>query len=97
MRLTVVALVCVFAAGEARAQSSKKDLPGYKAPTVSTLLSVIVPGGGQLYAGETTKGATLLGVGYGGFGLLTLASNNGVKALGLGAYLGSAIYGIVGA
>jgi hypothetical protein len=39
---------------------------GFKDPGTATLLSVVVPGGGQLYSGDMRKGLTLLGVGLGG-------------------------------
>lgn len=35
---------------------------GYKDPTMARLFSAVVPGGGQFYTGETTKGATILGL-----------------------------------
>jgi hypothetical protein len=65
--LMAAAMLCVMAAGHAAAQDTRH--PGYKDPGTSTLLSVLVPGGGQLYSGETGKGAALLGVGLGGLTL----------------------------
>jgi hypothetical protein len=37
-------------------------LLGYKDPELATVLGLMVPGGGQIYAGRTTKGAVLLSV-----------------------------------
>jgi hypothetical protein len=57
---------------------------GYKDPGTSTLLSVVVPGGGQLYSGETGKGLALLGVGLGGLtvGVAMTSSSVGVSCEG---------------
>jgi TM2 domain-containing membrane protein YozV len=44
-----------------------------KSPGTATLLSAAVPGGGQLYAGETVKGAVLLGVAAVGAGVAVSA------------------------
>ena len=51
---------------------------GYKDPGTSTLLSVLVPGGGQLYSGETGRGLTILGVGLGGLVLGVAATSSSV-------------------
>ncbi|MEO0558126.1 MAG: hypothetical protein AAF170_08070 [Bacteroidota bacterium] len=42
-----------------------QSLQAEKRPATATALSFVVPGGGQLYAGETTKGALIL-IGAGG-------------------------------
>jgi len=78
MRKMVLALLCAFPfiAAPARAQQASHPA-GFKDPGTATLLSVVIPGGGQLYSGETRKGLTLLGVGMGGFTLgaaMTFAS-----------------------
>jgi TM2 domain-containing membrane protein YozV len=38
---------------------------GYKSPGIATLISVVVPGGGQMYAGKIGKGLVLLGISAG--------------------------------
>jgi hypothetical protein len=80
--------------------------PGYKDPTIGLLISIVIPGGGHLYAGETKKGGILLGTALGGtilgtafaVGAAENGSAGGVSAallVGWGLYLGSWIYGIV--
>src|ERR1043166_9065816 len=44
-------------------QQPGPPLIGYKDPELATVLGLIVPGGGQMYAGRTTKGAILFSVG----------------------------------
>lgn len=77
-----------------------------KDPTMGLLISVVIPGGGHLYAGETKKGGILLGSAFGGIvlgtGLALGAAEHGSAGgasagllLGWGLYLGSWIYGIV--
>lgn len=78
MRKMVLPLLCafLFIAAPARAQQATPPA-GYKDPGTATLLSVVIPGGGQLYSGDTRKGLTLLGVGLGGLTLgaaMTFAS-----------------------
>lgn len=55
----VLLLVGCLPVRPAYAQGTSLD-PHYKNPTKATLLSVVVPGGGQLYAGERGKGLFLL-------------------------------------
>lgn len=74
--------------------------PGYKDPGIATLLSVVVTGGGQLYSGETTKGAALLGIGLGSLVVGAAASspdNATPVLLGSLVYLGTWVYGIADA
>lgn len=66
----LAALCLAVTALPARAQQAAPPV-GYKDPGTATLLSVVVPGGGQLYAGDTKRGLTLLGVGMGGLALGT--------------------------
>jgi hypothetical protein len=79
---------------------------GYKDPTTSLLISVVVPGGGHLYSGETKKGAIILGTAIGGpiigatiaVGSASNGSTSGIGAgllLGYGAALGAWVYGMV--
>lgn len=59
MRTLLLAFALLFASGAA-AQPSEKD------PGSAQLYSVVVPGGGQIYSGETLKGGVILvGVGVG--------------------------------
>lgn len=41
------------------AKAQQKD-PSYRDPGTATIYSVVIPGGGQLYSGETTRGLLLL-------------------------------------
>ena len=75
--LLPLALACILAAAPATAQLDARAT--YKDPGTSTLLSVAVPGGGQLYSGETRRGATLLGVGVGGVVLGLAATTSSVS------------------
>jgi hypothetical protein len=74
--IAVLALLCI-ACTPAMAQTPPA---GYKDPGTSTLLSVVVPGGGQLYSGETQKGLALLGGGLGGLILGTAMTTNSIGA-----------------
>ncbi len=84
---------------------SGQTLAGYKDPGTATLFSVLLTGGGHFYAGDTKKGAVLLGVGVGSLiaaAAATGASCNGYSCssstapllLGSLAYLGTWVYGI---
>lgn len=70
--LVGASLVCVRPAG------AQQQPAGYKDPSTATIMSVIIPGGGHLYSGETTKGAMILGVGLGGLVLGTALSAESV-------------------
>ncbi len=101
------ALLCV------RPAAAQQHPAGYKDPSTATIMSVIVPGGGHLYSGETRKGAMILGVGLGGLVLGTALSVDSVgcdedlncdtdpsylpMAAGYLLYLGSWVYGITDA
>lgn len=110
MRLCLIAAAAVLCAHPATAQ--QQNPLGYKDPGTATLISVLVPGGGQMYSGETRKGATLLGIGLGGLVLGTALSVESVGCDGLDCdtdanmlpmaagylvYLGSWVYGIMDA
>ncbi|HEX2209800.1 MAG TPA: hypothetical protein VHG93_19120 [Longimicrobium sp.] len=77
---TIIALV-VFLCVTSAPIHAQTPPPGYKDPGTSTLLSVVVPGGGQIYSGETNKGLLLLGGGLGGLmlGVAMSASSVGVS------------------
>lgn len=99
-----VLLFAVLSAGTAHAQSTQPS--GYKDPGTAMIISVLIPGGGQIYSGETQRGLTLLGIGLGGLVVGTAISasstadgdtNFAPLALGYLAYLGSWAYGIVDA
>lgn len=75
--IAMLALLCV-ASTPGFAQTPQA---GYKDPGTSTLLSVVVPGGGQIYSGETQKGLALLGGGMAGLilGVAMTSSSAGVS------------------
>lgn len=75
--IAVLVLLCV-ACTPALAQTPPA---GYKDPGTSTLLSVVVPGGGQIYSGETNKGLALLGGGMAGLilGFAMTSSSAGIS------------------
>lgn len=64
MRIWTSALLTalVLAALPARAQTTS---PGFKDPGTAMIISVLVPGGGQVYSGETKRGLTIFGAGVG--------------------------------
>lgn len=67
MRKMLFFLLCACLLGSASAKAQQAIPPAsFKDPGTATLLSVVVPGGGQLYSGDTRKGLTLLGIGLGG-------------------------------
>lgn len=43
------------------AQTNSSAAPGYRDPGTATIYAVVLPGGGQLYSGETGRGLLLLG------------------------------------
>ncbi len=79
----------------------------YKDPGTATLFSVILTGGGQMYAGETNKGVKLLAIGLGSFvagEVITIGScssgsscSYAPMAAGSLIYLGTWIYGMMDA
>ncbi|MCU1291633.1 MAG: hypothetical protein JWP08_483 [Bryobacterales bacterium] len=116
LRAAIIALTASFLLGSQVAQSqqsnSSMNMLGYKDPGTSTLIGVLVTGGGQFYSGETTKGATLLGIGLGSLVLGAAASgtscgtyasysscstNTTPLLIGTLAYIGTWVYGIMDA
>ena len=81
-KISVVLLAALFATAASTPACAQRaaEQPGYKDPGTSTLLSVIVPGGGQIYSGETGKGLALLGVGIGGLTLGVAMTASSVSA-----------------
>lgn len=77
---TIIALVVLLSAAAAPLRAQTPPPVGYKDPGTATLLSVVVPGGGQLYSGETNKGLMLLGGGLGGLILGTAMTTNSISA-----------------
>jgi hypothetical protein len=61
-------------------RSVPQSAPGYKNPTAAMLISVLLPGAGHFYTGETKRGALLLGVGVGG---LVVGTAMSVSSVGL--------------
>lgn len=100
-------------AQESSHASSPAPAAGMKDPGIATLISVLVTGGGQMYAGETRRGAALLGIGLGslivGSALSTrvtcepggfgdnCTTNTTPLVVGAVVYLGTWIYGIADA
>ncbi len=91
-------------------QGSATAAVDYKDPGTSTLLGVLVTGGGQMYSGETSKGLTLLGIGAGSLIAgevmsassclsTSLNSSCNVAPLAIGSlvYVGTWIYGLMDA
>ena len=68
-----------------------------KSVEIATLLSVLITGGGQIYAGEINRGLTLLGIGVGAIVATSLTNSTGLALAGLGVYLGTWVYGILDA
>lgn len=64
MRIVIAAVLVLLAAAPAHAQTATPPA-GYKDPGTAMLIGLLVPGGGQMYAGETKRGVTILGVGMG--------------------------------
>lgn len=91
--LGISALLVVV--GQASAQEVQPI--GSKSPGTATVISVIVPGGGQMYAEELGLGLTILGISTAAplAGALT-GSSGGVLA-GLAVSVAAWVYGIVDA
>ena len=72
-------------------------LASEKDPTIALVLSIVLTGGGHLYAGETGKGLLLLGIGIGApiAGALLSEDSDAPYIAGLLVGLGAYIYGIV--
>lgn len=91
-------------------QGSPTAAVDYKDPGTSTLLGVLVTGGGQMYSGETSKGLTLLGIGAGSLiagevmsassclsSSLNSSCNVAPVAIGSLVYVGTWLYGLMDA
>jgi hypothetical protein len=74
--LFILALACAVVSTPAVAQQAVG--PGYKDPGTAMIVSVLIPGGGQLYTGETGRGLTIMGVGLGGLVLGVAATTSSV-------------------
>lgn len=110
--ITAGLLVSFASVVEGQAGSGSPPAPSPKDPGVATLVSVLVTGGGQMYAGETTRGLTMLGIGLGSLMLgaaLSTSScdvsgfeancsvNTAPMTLGIMVYLGTWVYSIADA
>ena len=77
----------------ASARASEKD------PGIAIIIGILIPGGGQIYAGDTSKGLTILGIGYGSLlagNILAVSTGSWELALlGYAGYLGATVYGIL--
>ena len=66
MRLSIpIVLALLLVLGNTRALAQRPTSPEYRDPVVATALSLLVPGGGHFYAGETATGVTLVATGFG--------------------------------
>jgi hypothetical protein len=108
MRNLVLSAALSVLAAAAPAAAQQPHVQNFKDPGTATVLSVVVPGGGQFYSGETGKGAAILGVGMGGLVLgvglsgvscsdSSCSTHTAPLLLGSLAYLGAWIYGIADA
>lgn len=99
-RIGLFAAILTIASTSA-AQAQQQNPAGYKDPGIATIASVVIPGGGQMYSGETKKGVALLGIGMGSLVLGYAASVDGGSAapaaVGYLVYLGTWVYGIMDA
>lgn len=110
-RISFIACALLVAAQSAVAQGGLAARTP-KDPGVATLISVLITGGGQMYAGETGRGAAMLGIGLGSLVLgASLSSpscstaefgtdcsiNTTPLTIGILAYVGTWIYGIADA
>lgn len=71
-----------------------------KNPGLALLFSLLIPGGGQYYNGETSKGVTMTGIGLGAIVLTTVAANEGaseLSAIGSLIALGNSIWSMIDA
>ena len=67
-----------------------------KSAGIATILSVVIPGAGQMYAGEINRGLTILAVAVGG-GVLAGVGGGALTYVGVGVSVAAWIYGIVDA
>lgn len=111
--LTGMALVILAGAADLTAQSNPAtNQQLYKDPGTATLYSIVSPGVGQLWVGDTKRGAMLLGVGLGapilgavvtastcspGYGGTCSGGSTAPFLLGLLAGAGAWVYGIIDA
>jgi hypothetical protein len=76
MRRTLLASILALALGATAAPAQEPAAPariaGAKSPTAARLIGII-PGAGHMYAGETGRGFTYMGVVVGAFALMSLA------------------------
>ena len=73
--------------------------PGEKDPTLALIIGILVPGGGQIYAEDYSKGLTILAVGYGsltaGWFLYHALSVRAIYLVGILGYLAATVYGVL--
>ncbi|MEO0556742.1 MAG: hypothetical protein AAF170_01025 [Bacteroidota bacterium] len=74
-------------------------LPSEKDPGLAIIIGILLPGGGQIYAGDNTKGLTILGVAYGSLiGGWFLGHALDVPLLylvGSAGYIAATVYGVL--
>jgi TM2 domain-containing membrane protein YozV len=77
MRITsILVLLCASLFAFPAAAQSATPGPGYKDPNTATLVGLFLPGAGQMYTGETKRGAAIMGVGLGSLVLGTVLASN---------------------
>ena len=91
--LGISALLVVV--GQASAQEVQPI--GSKSPGTATVISVIVPGGGQMYAEELGRGLTILGISTAAPLAGALTGSSGAVLAGLAVSVAAWVYGIVDA
>jgi TM2 domain-containing membrane protein YozV len=62
-----------------------------KDPALSTTLSMLVPGLGQIYNGQVAKGVGFLAAAYGSLGVAAIASSNGNRSLAAAGFATAAV------
>lgn len=74
-------------------------LPSEKDPGLAIIIGILLPGGAQIYAGDTSKGLTLLGVAYGslvaGWFLGHALDIPALYLLGSVGYVAATVYGVL--
>ena len=74
--------------------------PSEKDEGIAYIIGILLPGGGQIYAGDTSKGLRILALGYGSLLvgsiiLPILTDSAAVSLLGFAGYVGAVVYGIL--
>lgn len=96
-RILIATFALLFLSTAPLAAQQNAPPAGYKDPGTATLMSVAIAGGGQMYAGEITRGLMIMGVAYGapiaGYMVGSAACAGGACGLGLISLLGGSALG----